>query len=117
MKLIIQIPAFNEAELLPTTVQALPEELPGIDQIEILLVDDGSTDGTAEVAESLGVHHVVRMPRHTGLAGAFVVGLESCLKFGADLIVNTDADNQYNADDIQHLIEPITNKHADIVIG
>jgi glycosyltransferase involved in cell wall biosynthesis len=117
VKLIIQIPAYNEAELLPTTVHALPKELPGIDQIEILVVDDGSTDSTAEVAKSLGVHHVVRLPRHMGLAGAFVVALESCLKFGADLIVNTDADNQYNAGDIQHLIEPITNGQADIVIG
>jgi glycosyltransferase involved in cell wall biosynthesis len=117
VKLIIQIPAFNEAELLPTTVQALPKELPGIDQIEFLVVDDGSTDGTAEVAESLGVHHVVRLPRHTGLAGAFVVGLEYCLKNGADLIVNTDADNQYNADDILLLVEPIITGQADIVVG
>ena len=117
MKLIIQIPAFNEAELLPTTVQALPKELPGIDEIEILVVDDGSTDGTADVAETLGVHNVVRMPRHTGLAGAFVVGLEYCLKNGADLIVNTDADNQYNAEDIQLLVEPIITGQADIVVG
>ena len=117
MKLIIQIPAYNEAKLLNTTIQALPKELPRINEIEILVVDDGSTDGTAEVAESLGVHHVVRLPRHTGLAGAFVIGLETCLKFGADLIVNTDADNQYNAGDIQHLIEPITTGQADIVIG
>ena len=117
MKLIIQIPAYNEAELLPTTVHALPKELPGIDEIEILVVDDGSTDGTADVAENLGVHNVVRMPRHTGLAGAFVVGLEYCLKNGADLIVNTDADNQYNADDILLLVGPIITGQADIVVG
>lgn len=117
MKLIIQIPCSNEAETLPQTVQSLPRQLQGIDIIEYLVVDDGSTDGTSQVAQESGVHHVVRSPQPVGLAAVFVMGLEACLKHGADLIVNTDADNQYQADDIQRLIEPILARRAEIVVG
>lgn len=117
MKLIIQIPCFNEAQTLPQTIQALPRQLDGIDQIEYLVIDDGSDDDTAKVAEQLGVHHVIRLPRHSGLAAGFIAGLENALKFGADIIVNTDADNQYQADDIKRLVQPILEKKADIVVG
>ena len=117
MKLIIQIPCYNEADSLPSTVKSLPCKLAGVDTIEYLVVDDGSSDGTAQVAKEVGVHHVIRIPRHSGLAAGFVVGLEACLKHGADLIVNTDADNQYHSEDIQHLIEPILAGRAEIVIG
>jgi len=117
VKLIIQIPCYNEAEHLPETVDALPGELPGIDTLEYLVIDDGSTDGTAQVAQKIGVHHIVRLPNHIGLAAGFVTGLEACIRRGADLIVNTDADNQYHAEDIQHLIEPILAGRADIVVG
>ncbi len=117
MKLIIQIPCYNEAQTLPQTVQALPKQLPGIDQIEYLVIDDGSTDDTVGVARQSGIHHIVSLPRHSGLAVGFVVGLENSLKFGADLIVNTDADNQYQAEDIQRLIAPILDGRADLVVG
>jgi len=117
MKLIIQIPCFNEAETLPETVSALPRFLPGIDQIEYLIIDDGSTDNTAEVARSIGIHHIVRQTQNSGLARAFSSGMEACLKLGADIIVNTDADNQYMADDIESLVEPLLAQRADIVIG
>jgi glycosyltransferase involved in cell wall biosynthesis len=117
LKLIIQIPCYNEAEALPGTIHALPRQLPGIDEIEYLVIDDGSQDETAQVAEQIGVHHVVKLTRHAGLATGFLIGLENCLKHGADLIVNTDADNQYNADDIRHLLEPILQGRADIVVG
>ena len=117
MKLIIQIPAFNEALTLPDTIKALPRELPHVDKIEFLLIDDGSTDDTSRVAKELGVDHVVRLKKHSGLATVFVSGIEASLKQGADIIVNTDADNQYNADDIQHLIDPIISNNADIVVG
>ncbi len=116
MKLIIQIPCHNEAETLPITLHELPRSLPGIDVIEYLVIDNASTDLTAEVARQAGVHHIINLPVK-GLAGAFVVGLEACLMQGADIIVNTDADNQYNAEDIQHLIEPILAGRAQMVVG
>jgi glycosyltransferase involved in cell wall biosynthesis len=117
VKLIIQIPCYNEALTLPATVQALPTSLPGIDSIEYLVIDDGSEDDTSTVAVEAGVHHILRMHKHAGLAASFTSGLETCLKLGADIIVNTDADNQYYADDIQHLIEPILRGKAEIVVG
>lgn len=117
MKLIIQIPCYNEANYLPLTLNDLPKEIEGIDKIEILIIDDGSSDGTAEVAKKNGVHHVVRFKKHRGLAAAFSAGLEACLLNGADIIVNTDADNQYNGADIPKLINPILRGEADIVIG
>lgn len=117
MKLIVQIPCYNEAKSLPITMGALPRQLPGIEQIEILVIDDGSDDSTAEVARENGADHIVRLHQHSGLAAGFAAGLEACLNRGADLIVNTDADNQYNAQDIQRLVAPILNREADIVIG
>jgi len=117
MKLIIQIPCFNEAETLPETVAALPRSLSGIDQIEYLIIDDGSTDETVAVAESIGVHHIVRQTKNSGLARAFSTGIEACIQRGADIIVNTDADNQYRADDIERLVEPILARRAEIVVG
>jgi glycosyltransferase involved in cell wall biosynthesis len=117
MKVIIQIPCFNEAETLPETITALPRHLAGVDQVEYLVIDDGSEDNTVAVAQECGVGHIVRLPQHLGLGGAFAAGLEACLQRGADIIVNTDADNQYNAQDICALIEPILTGQADIVIG
>jgi glycosyltransferase involved in cell wall biosynthesis len=117
VKLIIQIPCYNEAEVLPETVAALPRQIPGIDEIEILIIDDGSTDNTVEVARSLGIDHIISQPRNLRLAATFTAGLEASLAHGADIIVNTDADNQYNADDIPKLIEPILAGRADIVVG
>lgn len=116
-KLIIQIPCLNEAEVLPETVAALPRQLPGVDQIEILVIDDGSEDGTADVARRLGVDHIVRFPQNQGLAKAFSAGVDAALKLGADIIVNTDADNQYDARDIPALIAPILAGRADMVVG
>ncbi|GBD97965.1 MAG TPA: glycosyltransferase family 2 protein [Nitrospirae bacterium] len=116
-KLIIQIPCYNEEAALGITLSSLPREIPGIDVIEWLVIDDGSTDRTVEVARSHGVDHVIRLPRNQGLARAFMSGLEACLKDGADIIVNTDADNQYCADDIPGLIEPILSGKAEIVVG
>src|SRR5258706_8100728 len=117
MKLIIQIPCLNEAATLPATLRALPQSLAGITEIETLVIDDGSTDGTAAVAKSLGVTHIVPFPRHRGLARAFAAGLDAALRAGADVIVNTDADNQYFAGDIPALIAPILSGQADLVIG
>jgi glycosyltransferase involved in cell wall biosynthesis len=117
MKLIIQIPCYNEAQTLAAALRDLPKTIPGIDQIETLIVDDGSTDDTADTARALGVHHVVRFPQNRGLANAFTAGLEAALRLGADLIVNTDADNQYRGDDIPRLVEPLLQGRAEIVIG
>jgi glycosyltransferase involved in cell wall biosynthesis len=117
MKVIIQIPCYNEAATLPATLACLPRSLPGVDQIEILIVDDGSQDATIEAARAGGVHHIVRFPRNLGLAAAFTAGVEESLRQGADIIVNTDADNQYDARDIPRLIEPLLARRADIVVG
>lgn len=117
MKLIIQIPCYNEAQILPKTLADLPKALPGFDAVETLVVDDGSTDETAKVARDYGVDHIVHLSRHLGLAQAFARGLDACLRLGADVIVNTDADNQYRAADIQRLVEPILNGEAEMVIG
>jgi glycosyltransferase involved in cell wall biosynthesis len=117
MKLIIQIPCFNEAETLPITLRDLPRELPGIDAIEWLVIDDGSQDQTAHVARRAGVHYVHQFIQHQGLAHAFTAGLELALRAGADIIVNTDADNQYDARDLPHLLAPILEHRADIVVG
>ncbi len=117
MKLIIQIPCLNEEATLPTTLAALPRSLPGIDRVEWLIIDDGSTDRTVEVARAHGVDHVVRFGTNQGLARAFMAGLEGAIRAGADVIVNTDADNQYDAADIPKLIEPILAGRAEMVIG
>lgn len=117
MKLIVQIPCLNEAETLPATLATIPRAIPGIDEIEILVIDDGSTDDTVEVARRHGVHHVVRHVGNKGLADAFQSGLDACLRLGADIIVNTDGDNQYPQQEIPRLIAPILAHRADIVIG
>src|SRR3954465_1176388 len=129
MKLIIQIPCFNEEDQLPATLSDLPRELPGVDTIEWLIIDNGPTAPTlegpraraaerpVEVAGAHGVEHVVGVTNNKGLAAAFQAGLDACLKLGADLIVNTDADNQYNAGDIPKLLAPILAGNADMVVG
>ena len=117
VKLIIQIPCFEEERTLPTALAALPRELPGVDAVEWLVIDDGSRDRTVEVARANGVDHVVRLTNNRGLAAAFQAGLDACLKLGADMIVNTDADNQYHAGDIPKLVAPIVAGEADMVIG
>ncbi len=116
-KLVIQLPCFNEAQTLPAALSSLPRELPGIDRVDWLVIDDGSDDGTADVARAHGVDHIVRFPRRRGLAKAFVAGLEASVQAGADIVVNTDADNQYCADDIPKLIAPILAGEAEIVVG
>ena len=117
MKLVIQIPCFNEAETLAETLDDLPRELPGIDIIEWLVIDDGSSDSTTERAQELGVHHIVRFRRNRGLARAFMAGLDAGMRIGADVIVNTDADNQYCGADIAKLVAPIVAGEADLVVG
>jgi glycosyltransferase involved in cell wall biosynthesis len=117
MKLIIQIPCLNEEETLPITLADLPRELDGFERVEWLVIDDGSTDRTLEVAREHGVDHIVRLTSHQGLASGFQAGLDACLKLGADVVVNTDADNQYRADDIPKLVAPVLAGEADMVVG
>jgi glycosyltransferase involved in cell wall biosynthesis len=117
MKLIIQIPCYNESETLPITLAALPRKVTGFDSVEWLIVDDGSTDETVKVAIENGVDHIVRHTHNLGLARGFMNGLDACLRYDADVIVNTDADNQYNANDIPALVAPILDGKAEIVVG
>lgn len=117
MKLIVQIPCLNEEETLPQTVADIPRQIEGIDLVEILIIDDGSTDRTVEVAHAVGVDHVIRNLNNKGLAASFRIGLDACLRLGADIIVNTDGDNQYKGQDIAKLVAPIVTGKADIVIG
>ena len=117
MKLIIQIPCLNESETLPKTLADLPSSIPGVDMIETLVIDDGSRDATSETAHAHGVHHIIRLTKRKGLANVFQIGLDSSLKRGADIIVNTDADGQYKGEDIPRLVRPILEGRADIVIG
>jgi glycosyltransferase involved in cell wall biosynthesis len=117
MKLIIQIPCFDEEHTLPATLAELPREVPGVDEVEWLVIDDGSSDRTIEVARAGGVDHIVRLTNNKGLAAAFQAGLDACLKLGADIIVNTDADNQYRGADVSRLVAPLLAGEADMVIG
>lgn len=117
MKLVIQIPCFNEEKTLAVALSALPRQVPGFDVVEWLVIDDGSQDGTVAVAQANGVDHIIRHSRNQGLAKAFMTGLESCLRLGADVIVNTDADNQYDARDIPLLTAPILDHSAEVVVG
>jgi glycosyltransferase involved in cell wall biosynthesis len=117
MKLIIQIPCYNEEGQLPLTLSGLPRQVPGFDAVEWLIIDDGSTDRTIEVARGHGVDHIVRLTNHKGLAAAFQAGLDAGLKLGADVIVNTDADNQYEGADVPKLVAPILRGEADMVVG
>jgi glycosyltransferase involved in cell wall biosynthesis len=116
-KLIVQIPCLNEARTLPATVADIPRVVPGVGEVEILVIDDGSTDDTVRVARESGVDHIVSLRRRQGLASAFTIGIETCIKLGADFIVNTDGDNQYAGQDIVKLVEPLLRDEADIVIG
>jgi glycosyltransferase involved in cell wall biosynthesis len=116
-KLIIQIPCYNEEETIGITLEALPREIEGVDCVEWLIVNDGSTDRTVEIAKQCGADHIVNLPHNQGLAKAFMAGVEACLKARADIIVNTDADNQYRADDIPKLVQPILNGEAQMVVG
>lgn len=117
LRLIVQIPCFNEADTLPQTVADIPRHIPGVGAVELLIIDDGSTDRTAEIARELGVEHIVSHPYRRGLAAAFQSGVNAALVLGADVIVNTDGDNQYPQADIPRLIAPILNNEADVVIG
>ncbi|MBO5620299.1 MAG: glycosyltransferase family 2 protein [Butyrivibrio sp.] len=117
MKLIIQIPCYNEAETLEVALNDLPKHIDGIDEIEYLIINDGSKDNTVEVARNWGVHHIVSFKQNQGLAKGFIAGLDGCLRCGADIIVNTDADDQYKGEDIEKIVRPILNGEADIVIG
>lgn len=117
MKLIIQIPCYNEADTLEIALNALPKKIDGIDEIEYLIINDGSKDNTVEVAKEWGVNYIVNFKRNKGLAKGFIAGLDACLRNGADIVVNTDADNQYCADDIEKLVRPIVEGKTDIVIG
>jgi glycosyltransferase involved in cell wall biosynthesis len=117
VKLIVQIPCLNEAQTLPATIADLPRQIEGIDEVELLVIDDGSTDDTVEVARRNGVEHIVRLTNNKGLAAAFQAGLDASLKLGADIVVNTDADNQYRGADVPKLVAPILAGEADIVVG
>ncbi|MFW5799386.1 MAG: glycosyltransferase family 2 protein [Spirochaetota bacterium] len=117
MKLIIQIPCYNEAKTLATALKHIPREIEGVDKVELLIINDGSTDNTVEIAGENGVDHIVSFSKNKGLARGFMAGLDECIKKGADIIVNTDADNQYNANDIPKLIKPILDGKADMVVG
>ena len=117
MKLIIQIPCYNEEQTLPIVFADLPTQIDGIDEIETLIIDDGSSDRTVEVAKELGVNHIVRFPNNRGLAKGFMAGLDACLRLGADIIVNTDGDNQYYGGDIPALVQPILEGKAEMVVG
>jgi glycosyltransferase involved in cell wall biosynthesis len=117
MKVMIQIPCLNEEENLPATLADLPTSIEGVDEIETLIIDDGSTDRTVEVAQECGVDHIVKLPRNKGLATGFQAGLDACLKLGADIVVNTDADNQYYGGDITSLVRPILEGRAEMVVG
>ncbi len=117
MKLIIQIPCYNEAETLDVTIRDLPRHIDGIDEIEYLIINDGSTDATVERAKELGVHHIVSFTHNRGLAKGFMAGIDACLRLGADFIVNTDADNQYSGHDIEKLVRPLLEGKATMVIG
>ena len=117
MKLIVQIPCFNEEKTLPITLREIPRKFRGINKVEILVIDDGSQDGTVDAAKREGADHIVRLTNHKGLAECFTVGLDAALRLGADIIVNTDGDNQYCGEDIQKLIDPILSGKAEMVIG
>lgn len=117
MKLIVQIPCHNEEATLAQTVADIPRKIDGVDEVELLIIDDGCSDGTVAVAREIGVHHIVRNKTKVGLAGAFRAGIDACLRHGADIIVNTDGDNQYAGQDIPALIQPILGGKADIVVG
>ena len=117
IKLIIQIPCLNERETLAATLGDLPTQIDGIDQIERIVIDDGSSDGTADLAQELGVEHVIRLPKRRGLANAFNAGIRKAIALGADIIVNTDGDNQYQGQDVKTLLEPILNGSADLAVG
>lgn len=117
MKLVIQIPCYNEEKSLPVTLAELPKSIEGIDEIEVVIIDDGSKDKTVEIAKECGIKHFAVLPHNCGLAKAFIAGINKSLEIGADIIVNTDADNQYCANDIEKLIQPILENQADMVIG